>query len=180
MLGDFFCQIIIINKFKVTVCEVDSTISMESDLTLCYYNSDSDNDSVSSEPMFVEDKDKTDDELPDIELPDIEGPCNDVREGAAAYPDAHPVCSHSDKCECKRDNNAKENEVFFYSIFSFFFKFSFSLHKTLMSLPFHHYLFLFHTVYEVQTEVQREEIAAKCYHNRECFKCNGMLIISKA
>ena len=126
----FFCQIIIRNKFKVTVCEADSTTSMESDLTLSYDNSDSDNDSVLSGPMFVEDKDETDDELPDIEIPDIEGPCNDVREGAAACPDAHPVCSHSDKCECEGDNNAKENKVFFYSFLSFFC--FFFLHKNLM------------------------------------------------
>ena len=112
MLGVLLCQIIIRNKFKVTVCEADSTTSMESDSTLCYDNSDSDNDSVSSGPMFVEDKDKTDDELPDIELPDIENPCNDVREGAATYPDAHAVFSCPDKCECEGDNSAKENEVF--------------------------------------------------------------------
>ena len=120
VFGVIFCQIIIRNKFKVSACEADSTTSMESDLTLCYDNSDIDNDSVLSGPMFVEDKDKTDDELPDTELPDIEGSCNDVREGAAAYPDAHPVCSHSNKCECEGDNNAKENKVFFYSFFSFY------------------------------------------------------------
>ena len=107
------------------MCEADSTTSMESDSTLCYDNSDSNNNSVLSGPMFVEDKDETEDELPDIKLPDIEGPCSDVREGAATYPDAHPVCSHSDKCECEGDNNAKENEVFFYSFFSFYSSFFF-------------------------------------------------------
>ena len=56
-------------QFTITVCEADSTTCTESDFTVCYEESDSDKDSLSSGPMFMEDTDDTDD---DDELPHIE------------------------------------------------------------------------------------------------------------
>ena len=41
-------------QFTVTVCEADSTTCTESDSTVSYEESDSDNDSLSSQPMFME------------------------------------------------------------------------------------------------------------------------------
>ena len=58
------------------MCEADSTTCTESNSTVCYEESDSDNDSLSSQPMFMEDTHDTDDddELPHIESAKVEGP----------------------------------------------------------------------------------------------------------
>ena len=76
----------------MTVCKADSTTSMESYLTVCY---NSDNDSVLSGPMFIEDVDKTDDELPHIEVPDIEHASREHRAagGAATAGAGADICS---------------------------------------------------------------------------------------
>ena len=99
----------------MTVCKADSTTSMESDSTVCY-NSDSDNDSVFSGPMFIEDVDETDDELPHIEVPDVERTSREhgAAGGAATAGAGTDVCSQSDKCKCQQDNNAEEVSFLFF------------------------------------------------------------------
>ena len=106
----------------MTVCEADSTTSIESDSTVCY-NSDSDNDSVLSGPMFVKDKDETDDELPHIAVPDLES--NSREHGAVggargAVGAGANNCTHSDKCECHGHENAEDKKVFYLFFFLFF------------------------------------------------------------
>ena len=105
-------------QFTVTVYEDDSTTCTESNSTVCYEKSDSDNDSLSSGPMFIEDTYDTDDdndnELPHIEVAEVEGPghvVNWVTAAAAATapdPDAHPIHSDCDKCKWAEDNNDKK------------------------------------------------------------------------
>ena len=88
----------------MTVCEADSTTSMESDLTVCYNSdSDSENDSVLSGPMFIEDVDETDDELPHIEVPDVEHTSREhgAAGGAATAGAGADICSQLDKCKCQ-------------------------------------------------------------------------------
>ena len=83
----------------MTVCEADSTTSMESSLTVCYNsNSDSDKDSVLSQPMFIEDIDKTNDELPNIEVPDVECTSREHRAagGVATAGAGADICSQLD------------------------------------------------------------------------------------
>ena len=97
-------------------------------LILCVMKKVSDNESLSSGPMFVEDTYDTDDdeedgyELPHIEVAkvDAEGPgqcppVNGVTAAPAAAtsgdPDGHPMHSDCDKCKCAEDD--KDNKVFF-------------------------------------------------------------------
>ena len=112
-------------QFTVTVYEADSTTYTESDSTVCY--EESDNDSLSSGPMFVEDTYDTDndddDELPHIEVAEVEGPgpvVHGVEAAAAAAPDpnpdAHPMHSDCKKCKCVEDNKDKK-KFFFLCIF---------------------------------------------------------------
>ena len=83
---------------------------------MCYDETDSDNDSLSSQPMFIEDTDDTDNELPHIEVAEVESPGPVIPAGAAAGPDpdAHPMHSDSDKCKCAEDD--KDKVFFFLSI----------------------------------------------------------------
>ena len=107
----------------MTVCEADSTTSMESDSTVCYNsNSDSDKDSVFSGPMFIEDVGETDDELPQVEVPDVECTSREhgAAGGAATAGACADICSQTDKCECQQDNNAEEVFFLFFSFFSSF------------------------------------------------------------
>ena len=113
------------------MCEADSTTCTESDSTVCYEESDSDNDSLSSGPMFVEDTydtDKDDDDgLPHIELAEVGGAGHVVDGVAAAVaaaaaaaldPDGHPMHSDCDKCKCAEDD---EKKVFFLICILFLF-----------------------------------------------------------
>ena len=114
------------NNFTVTVCEADSTTSMESDSTVCYDESDqndSDNDSLSSGPMFLEDTHDTDNELPQTECGNVEGPgailsffpTSEAAAPAAALATENYSDSNSNKCKCPQDN-----KVFFFSLLLFF------------------------------------------------------------
>ena len=101
------------------MCDADSTTCTESNSTVFYEESDSDNDSLSSQPVFVEDTHDTDDddELPHIEVAEVEGPSPVVHGVTAAAatapdPDAHPVHSDCKKCKCAEDN--KDNKLFFF------------------------------------------------------------------
>ena len=98
-------------QFTVTVCEADSTTCTESDSTVCCDESDSDN-SLFSQPMFIEDTHDTDNELPRIEVAEVEGPrpvVPGVTGGAAIAPDpdAHLVHSDCNKCKCTEDDKDK-------------------------------------------------------------------------
>ena len=117
-------------QFTVTVCEADSTTYTESDSTVCHEESDSDNDSLSSGPMFMEDTyDSGDDDvLPHIEVAKVEGPCpvaHGITAAAATMPDpdldpdACPMHSDCDKCKCTEDD--KDKKVFFFLCILFFF-----------------------------------------------------------
>ena len=88
-------------QFTVTVCEADSTTCTESNSTVCYEESDSDNHSLSSGPMFIKDIDDTDNdnELPHIEVAAVQDPGPVVHgvtaaAAAASDPDVHHM--HSD------------------------------------------------------------------------------------
>ena len=96
-------------QFTVIVCEADSTTCTESNSTVCYDESDSDNDSLSSQPMFVEDTDDTDNKLPHTEVAEVKGPGPVVPAGAATAPDpdVHPMHSDSNKCKCAEDDKDK-------------------------------------------------------------------------
>ena len=75
------------------MCEANSTTSIESDSTMCYDQSD--NDSISSGPMFIQDTNDTDtdNELPEIEVAEVQCAGPGVAATAAADPnpnsDAH-------------------------------------------------------------------------------------------
>ena len=121
----------IVVKFTVTVCKADSTTFMESDSTLFYDNSDtdSDNDSLLSQPMFVEDTNETEDELPVIKVAGVQGPGPEVA-GTAADPDAHPLNAHPvhSLCnKCKAAKNNKDNEVFFFLFILFYSVFKYQI-----------------------------------------------------
>ena len=89
---------------------------------MCYDETDqtdSDNDFLSSGPMFIEDTNDTDNKLPHIEGALVKGPgavIPEVAAGAATAPgpDAHPVHSDSDKCKCAEDY--KDKVLFFLCI----------------------------------------------------------------
>ena len=114
---------------SVTVCEADSTTCTELDSTVCYDEtdqSDSENDSLSSGPMFIEDTDEedthhTDNELPHIERGHVEGqgpilPAITPGAVAAAPASAAPYLdSDSDKCNCTEDS--KDKVSFFLSFY---------------------------------------------------------------
>ena len=93
---------------------------------MCYDDemdeSHSDNNSLSSGPMFIEDTNDTDNELPYIEGAHVEDPCAVITEGAAAGPDpdGHPEHSDMDKCKCAKDC---EDKVIFdhFPLFPFYF-----------------------------------------------------------
>ena len=112
------------------VCEADSITSTESDSTVCYDKSDqndSDNDSLSSGPMFIEDNNYTDNQLPQIECGHVEGPgavlpsfpTSEAPAPAPATALATENCtdSNSNKCKCLQD---AKDKVFFFSLLLFF------------------------------------------------------------
>ena len=91
-------------QFTVTVYEADSTTCTEFNSTVCYEESDSD-DSLSSQPMFVEDTHDTDDhdELPHVEVAKVEGPgpvVHGVTAAAATVPDPDACPMHFDCNKC--------------------------------------------------------------------------------
>ena len=104
------------------MCEADSTTCTESNSTVCYDENDSDNNSLSSGPMFVEDTDDTENELPHIEVAQMEcqGPvipaAADAATAAATAPDqdARPIQSTSNECKCSEHD--KDKVFFFYFI----------------------------------------------------------------
>ena len=106
------------------MCEADSTTYTESNSTVCYDDemdeSHSDNNSLSSRPMFIEDTDDTDNELPYIESAHVEDPDAVITEGSATGPDGRPMHSNSDKCKCAKDS---EDKVIFdhFPLFPFYF-----------------------------------------------------------
>ena len=120
-------------QFTVTVCEADSTTCKESDSTVHYEESDSDNDSLSSGPMFIQDSCDTDDddELPHIEVAEVGGAGHVVHGVAAAAaaavatapdPDARPMHSNCDKCKCTEDDDKKVFFLFLICILFLFLK----------------------------------------------------------
>ena len=95
-------------------------------ILLCYDDetdeSHSDDDSLSSRPMFIEDTHDTDNKLPYIEGAHVQDPHAVITEGAAIGPDpdGHPMHSDLDKCKCTKDG---EDKVIFdhFSLFPFYF-----------------------------------------------------------
>ena len=96
------------------MCEADSTRSTESNSTVCYDESDqndSDNDSLSPGPMFIEDTNDTDNELPQIECGHVEGPgavlpsfpTSEAAAPATALAAENYSDSNSNKCKCPQD-----------------------------------------------------------------------------
>ena len=77
------------------MCEANSTTSIVPDSTVCYDQSD--NDSISSGPMFVPDTNDidTDDELPDIEVTEVQYAGPSVAATAVADPNPNPD-AHAD------------------------------------------------------------------------------------
>ena len=83
------------------MCETDSTTSIESDSTMYYDQSD--NGSISSGPMFVQDTNdtNTDNELPDIVVAEVQCAGPGVAAAAAADPNPNPdaCAAYCDKCK---------------------------------------------------------------------------------
>ena len=97
-------------------------------LNVCYDESDqndSNNDSLSSGPMFVEDNNDTDNELPQIERGHVEGPgavlpsfpTSEAKAPAAALATENYTDFNSNKCKCPQD---AKDKVFFFSLLLFF------------------------------------------------------------
>ena len=111
------------------MCEADSTTSIEYDSTVCYDKSD--NDSISSGPMFIQDTNDTDtnNELPDIEVAEVQGAGPGVAATAAADPNPNPDAhaAYCDKCKAGKDDKV----FFFYSPQIFFFHFEYQINKIL-------------------------------------------------
>ena len=109
-----------LHKFTATVCEADSTTSTESHSTVCY-DSDSNNRSVSSGPMFIEDDSDTDDNLLKIQPCSFDGPGALPPPAAPAAPgapasQAAPTAT-TEKCKCHE--NCKD-KVFLSKLTIFF------------------------------------------------------------
>ena len=107
------------------MCEADSTTCTESDSTVHYDENDTNNDSLSSGSVFMEDTDDTENELLHIEAAQMEceGPVIPSSSSSSSSShshspdqDASPIQSTSHKCKCTEHDKDK---VFFSYFFLF-------------------------------------------------------------
>ena len=120
------------------MCEANSTTSIGSDSTMCYDQSD--NDSISSVPKFIQDTNdtNTDNELPDIEVAEVQCAGAGVAATAAADPKPNPDAhaAYCDKCKAGKDDKV----FFFYSPKYFFPFFEYRLIKFYLKINFYFFL----------------------------------------